>query len=86
MASGLAIVAFDYGATREHLVDGSHGAAVPAGDADAFVRAVTRIGAHGSLFRMGVAARAAVQHLHPDEVAREFAGVLGQLAQGRRAA
>ncbi len=86
MASGLATVAFDYGATREHLVDGSHGAAVPPGDADAFVRAVARIGAHGPLFRMGAAARAAVQHLHPDEVAREFADLLGQLAQQRLAA
>lgn len=35
--SGLATVAFDYGATREHLRDGEHGAAVASGDEAAFV-------------------------------------------------
>ena len=86
MASGLAIVAFDYGATREHLVDGRHGATVPFTDDDAFVEAVVRLGSHPGLGRLGDAARAGILHLHPDDVARAFAALLAQLAQRREAA
>src|SRR5690606_10005883 len=32
MASGVPVVAYDYGAAREHLRDGTHGAAVPCDD------------------------------------------------------
>jgi len=86
MSSGLATVAFDYGATREHLRDGEHGAAVPFGDEQAFIDATLRIGTQASLFRMGEAARGAVQHLHPDEVARAFARLLHALAEIKQAA
>ena len=79
MASGLATIAFDYGATREHLRHGEHGAAVAFGDEAEFVRATVRIGARGSLFRLGDSARNAVQHLHPMQVAREFADLLANL-------
>src|SRR3546814_2990345 len=37
MASGVPTVAFDYGATREHLRDGSHGAAIALGDENGFI-------------------------------------------------
>ena len=74
------------GAAREHLRDGVHGAAVPYGDEETFVNAMVSTGAHASLFRMGNAARTAVQHLHPDEVARDFANLLAGLAQIRQAA
>jgi glycosyltransferase involved in cell wall biosynthesis len=86
MASGLPVVAFDYGATREHLADGAHGAAVAFGDDDGFVQATAGLGTHGALFRMGEAARAAVLHLHPDDVARAFAALLAQLALRKAAA
>lgn len=86
MASGLATVAFDYGATREHLRDGQHGAAIAPGDEPGFIRAVARIGSQAALFRLGEAARSAVQHLHPTEVARDFAELLGTLARRREAA
>jgi len=86
MASGLATVAFDYGATREHLRTGEHGVAVPFGDEAGFVNAVVDVGTQGSLFKMGEAARGAIQHLHPDDVARDFAGLLADLAKIRQAA
>ena len=86
MASGLPVVAFDYGATREHLCHGAHGAAVAFGDEPAFVNAMVEISTNASLFRMGNAARAAIQHLHPDEVARDFADLLAGLTRTRQAA
>lgn len=86
MASGLATVAFDYGATREHLRSDEHGVAVPFGDERAFIEAVIKVGGEGSLFRMGEAARAAVQHLHPEDVAFAFADLLADLANTRKAA
>jgi len=86
MASGLATVAFDYGATREHLRDGQHGAAISPGDDEGFIRAAARIGAQAALFRVGEAARSAVQHLHPTEVARDFADLLGKLSRRSEAA
>jgi glycosyltransferase involved in cell wall biosynthesis len=84
MASGLATIAFDYGATREHLRDGEHGAAVPFGDEQAFLAATRRIGSHASLYRLGEAARNAVQHLHPDAVARDFAELLANLGTSNK--
>jgi glycosyltransferase involved in cell wall biosynthesis len=86
MASGLATVAFDYGATREHLRSDEHGVAVPFGDEAGFVDAVVHVGTQASLYKMGEAARLAIQHLHPDEVAREFANLLADLARMRQAA
>ena len=37
MASGLAVLAFDYAAARQHIVDGKNGYKAPFGDEDAFV-------------------------------------------------
>lgn len=79
MASGIATVAFDSGAAREHLVDGVHGARVE-GDA-AFIRAAARIGTDDALRRaMGARARQAVADLHPDRVAAEFDALLREIA------
>lgn len=86
MASGLATIAFDYGATHEHLRDGEHGAAVAFGDEAAFIAATLRIGTQASLFRLGETARSAVQHLHPESVARDFASLLAGLAIQRKEA
>lgn len=86
MASGLVTVAFDYGATREHLRNNEHGIAVPFGDEAAFIGAVVELGTQGALFKMGDAARSAISHLHPDDVARDFARLLADLAKTRRAA
>lgn len=83
MASGLPTVAFDYGAAREHLVDGVHGARVER-DAD-FIGAAVRIGCDDELRRaMGVRARQAVSGLHPDRVAAAFDALLRDIANGEQ--
>jgi len=83
MASGLATVAFDYGAAREHLCHGLHGAAVPFGDETGFVQALVQTATGDGLRHQGAAARLAVQDLHPEQVAADFATLLAGL--GRRA-
>lgn len=79
MASGVATVAFDSGAAREHLVDGRHGACVQ--DDDAFIRAAAAIAGDDARRRtMGAAARAATARLHPARVAADFDAILHTLA------
>ncbi|MCL1634076.1 glycosyltransferase family 1 protein [Luteimonas sp. SX5] len=86
MASGLPTVAFDYGAAREYLRDGVHGAAIRDGDDDGFVRACADIaGDAGKRRAMGAAARQAVAALRPEQVAADFDDVLMRLADTRRA-
>ncbi len=83
MASGVATVAFDYGAAREHLRNGTQGAAV-ANDRD-FIAATVRIGTHDLQRRaMGEAARRAMQALRPEQVAADFQAILSDLARTRR--
>lgn len=85
MASGLSIIAFDYGAAHEHLRTGEHGVAVAFGDHDAFVAAAEAIAGDPALRRrQGEAARAAVSQLSPASVARRFGELLGELAGERR--
>ncbi len=89
MASGVPTVAFDYGAARECLRDGEHGAAVANDSADGddhFVRAAVRIAADPSLrAQMRLAARDAVSELRPQQVAADFDTILQRLAQaGKR--
>lgn len=87
LASGVPTVAFDYGAAREHLRDGVHGAAIAAGDEAAFIAACVRIAtddaARGA---MRVAARQAVGALRPEQVAADFDALLHQLVDARRPA
>src|SRR5690606_10783217 len=84
MASGIATVAYDYGAAREHLRDGEHGAAIEPGDETAFLAAVARIGADVmAMRRMGRAARAAVAGLSTQRVAEDSGRLLASLAHGR---
>ena len=82
MASGVAVVAYDYGAAREHLRDGRHGAAIAPGDADAFVDAAVRIGSDPEAMRaMGACARQAVLGLSPARVAADFDHLLSPLSR-----
>jgi glycosyltransferase involved in cell wall biosynthesis len=87
MASGVPTVAFDYGAAREFLRDGEHGAAVENGASngdDAFVRASVHIATNASLrAQMRLAARDAVSVLHPEQVAADFDAILQRLARAR---
>lgn len=84
MASGLATVAFDTGAAREHLQHQGHGALVA--DESGFIDEAVRLaGDHDRLRAMGRAARAAVLKLRPEQVAAEFDALLAGLArQGDR--
>jgi glycosyltransferase involved in cell wall biosynthesis len=85
MASGVPTIAFDYGAAREYLRHGEHGLRVPDGDAAAFINATVRLGHDDTaIARMRIAARAAVEHLQPDQVAAEFDAVLQGLAMRKR--
>jgi glycosyltransferase involved in cell wall biosynthesis len=80
MASGLPTVAFDYGAAREHLRNGVHGAALPFGDETAFLARFLDVALSPQRMAMGSAAREAVEGLSPDRVSRDFADLLTQLA------
>jgi glycosyltransferase involved in cell wall biosynthesis len=81
MASGVPTVAFDYGAAREVLRDGVHGAAIADGDDAGFIAACSRIANDGTLRRaMGAAARDTVSGLRPDQVAADFDRILQSLA------
>ena len=80
MASGLPTVAFHYGAAREHLVDGTHGAAVSFGDKSAFLDRFLSVAAADDRLAMGSAARRAVERLSPEQVSLDFADLLSRLS------
>ena len=80
MASGLATVAFDTGAAREHLQHQVHGALV-AEESGFIDEAVRLAGDHDRLRAIGRAARAAVLKLRPEQVAAEFDALLAGLAR-----
>ena len=85
MASGVPTVAFDYGAAREHLHDGIHGAAVREGDDAGFIAAAVRIGSDPRLRgAMAAASREAVSGLHPGRVAADLDALLRGLAAKER--
>jgi glycosyltransferase involved in cell wall biosynthesis len=86
MASGLATVAFDYGAAREYLRNDEHGATAAFGDEHGFADAFLATAQRPDLDALGAAARAAVLHLHPGKVAADFAQLLGALSDRREAA
>lgn len=84
MASGVPAVAFNYGATREHLRDGSHGAAIALDDDNGFIAATRHLGSDADLrFVMGAAARDAVSRLRPEDVAAAFDDILAGLARSQ---
>ncbi|MBX3746047.1 MAG: glycosyltransferase family 1 protein [Verrucomicrobiae bacterium] len=63
MASGLGVVAFDYGAAHEFLQSGQSGWTVPYGDETAFLRIATTVAAEsGVLNRIRVQARREISH------------------------
>lgn len=85
MASGVATVAFDYGAAREHLRHGLHGAAVPRGNDARFIAEAMRLGSADTVrHAMARSAREAVEGLRPDQVASDFDDILQGLQTGGR--
>ena len=80
MASGVPTIAFGYGAAREHLEDGVHGALPAPGDEAAFIDACVRIGtAPDARARMAAAAPTAVARLQPWRVAADLDALLRRL-------
>ncbi|GMV29342.1 MAG: hypothetical protein AMXMBFR59_14670 [Rhodanobacteraceae bacterium] len=87
MASGVATVAFDYGAAREHMIDGINGRRVACGDAGAFVAAAVALACDAAQRRaQAAAARDAVMHLSPQSVTDHFADLLASLPASRSTA
>ena len=85
LASGVPVVAYDYGAAREHLHDAAAGAAVPRDDEAAFIAAAVALAgrlqhAGGDAAAVRAAARAAVSASSVASVAEHFATLLGDLA------
>jgi len=84
MASGVATVAYRYGAAAEHLRHGAHGAAITPHDDAGFIDAACRLSLESASRRaMGQAARAAVQSLRPAQVAADFDAILQGIARRR---
>lgn len=80
MASGVPVVAFDYGAAREFLRRNIHGDVIAMDDESAFIAATTRLGLDDSLRReMGLASRHAMEALHPEQVAEDLDSLFHQL-------
>ncbi|MCP5419814.1 MAG: glycosyltransferase family 1 protein [Gammaproteobacteria bacterium] len=84
MASGLAVVAFDYAAARQHLEQGHSGLLAPVADAAAFIAAACDLVAAPKRWsRMGEAARLAVEPFDWEHIYRDFEIILLELiAQG----
>ena len=67
LASGVPVVAFDYGAAREHIHSEATGARVPTGDAEAFIDAAVTLAGY-------------LAAAHPDRLARSRADVRAEVA------
>lgn len=85
MASGLPIVAYDYGAAREHLRDAAPDAVVAPGDEAGFIAAALRLAADGEArAAIARALRPAVAPLQPGQVVADLDALLQSLVEGRR--
>ena len=86
LASGVPVVAYDYGAAREHMKASDVGACIAQDDADGFVAAAIALADDTPRrLRLRQSARAAVEALDPASVASSFSELLTELA-ARRAA
>lgn len=82
MASGLGVVAFDYAAAKQHIVDGANGFTAPFGDEDAFVAAAVRAAQHPALPNIRENARESARKVRWKKVAKRFERQLRQLIDG----
>lgn len=80
MASGLAVVAFDYAAAQRLIRHGENGALVPFGDHAAFVATAVRTAADLANCRvLGARARISVMALDWDSIAQQVEGVMASV-------
>jgi len=85
LASGVPVVAYDYGAAGEYVRDRRNGRLAPLGDAAAFVAAsVDAVADADALTAMRTGARSAVAHLSQGAVAQRLAALLTSLVETRR--
>lgn len=83
MASGVATVAFDYGAAHEHLRNGINGLSVS--DDVGFIQAALRLASDDRLRRdLGIAASQAMKQLLPERVVADFDQLLQGLIESGR--
>jgi glycosyltransferase involved in cell wall biosynthesis len=83
MASGLAVVAYDYAAARMHVTDSQTGLLAPLGDAGNFVQAATRLArCTGTAAVLGRRAREAVAESEWSRIVERFEALL--LREGER--
>jgi glycosyltransferase involved in cell wall biosynthesis len=81
MASGLAVVAYDYAAAREHVVHGKNGLLAALGDASAFERNAVHAATDSRLMAaMRREARLTAQGVSWDHVIDSFSGALVRMA------
>ncbi len=86
MASGLAVVAFDYGAAREQIITSALGSAIAVDDPEGFVAAtVARARDICASRRIGTAARAAMKQQFDGDLSERFASVLHDLRMDKAA-
>ena len=76
LASGLAVVAYDYAAARQHVVHGETGLLVPHGDRAAFIAAAAGLPVRPDLVRMRRRARASVAELGWERVVQRIETLL----------
>jgi glycosyltransferase involved in cell wall biosynthesis len=82
MASGVATVAFNYGAAGEHLQNGHSGVAVD--NEQTFIAAAVQLAGDDEMrATLGANARRAMQRLHPEQVVAQFEALLQELAAQR---
>jgi glycosyltransferase involved in cell wall biosynthesis len=85
MSSGLAVLAFDYGAAAQSVRSGIHGWTVPFGDAEAFRRAAAdSLGNLGWLRRLGSQAREAAEGLSWSEIVQTVSTIYRGVAAPSR--
>lgn len=82
MASGLATVAYDYAAARQHIRHEVNGLLAPFGDTEAFItQAGGLIGDMARVRRIGIAARQSVELLTWERIIGQMESVLVSIAQ-----
>lgn len=86
MASGLAVVAYDYAAAQQYLAHGRSGLLAPFDDAEAFVRLASALAADpGRVALLRAQARASAERIDWDNVFDDFEAVLRDVIQRQEA-
>jgi glycosyltransferase involved in cell wall biosynthesis len=86
MASGLAVVAYDYAAAREHVIHGENGLLAAYGDASGFERNAVRAATDWPLMAaMRREARLTAERVSWDQVIDAFSSALARIASASSA-